>query len=64
VGRLALFFRTLDGRRVGRWDPEARRWAALDDRYVEPLARAFAVARKQAAPDLLTLPLPTPKEGR
>ncbi len=64
VGRLALFYRTLDGRRVGRWDPEARRWAALDDDYVEPLARAFAVARKQAAPDLVTLPLPTPKEGR
>lgn len=64
VGRLALFYRTLDGRRVGRWDPEARRWTALDDAYVEPLARAFAVARKQAAPDLVTLPLPTPKEGR
>ncbi len=64
VGRLALFYRTLDGREVGRWDAEARRWVALPEVYREPLGRAFAVARKQAAPELITVPLPTPREGR
>ena len=60
VGRLALFYRSLDGREVGRWDASARRWVRLPEELREGLDQAFAVARKQAAPELLLLPLPAP----
>ncbi len=60
VGRLALFYRSLDGREVGRWDAATRRWVTLPEAQRGGLDQAFAVARKQAAPELLVLPLPAP----
>lgn len=60
IGRVALFYRTLDGRGAGRWDHRRRRWVALSPRWRSTLDKALRIARKQAAPDLLTLPLPTP----
>lgn len=57
VGRLALFYRTLDGTEAGRWNERTKAWetlagfdAAIDD--------GLAIARKRAAPDLLELPIP------
>ncbi|MBI2384110.1 MAG: DUF3450 domain-containing protein [Gammaproteobacteria bacterium] len=59
VGRIGLYYQTLDGTRSGRWDAKARRWAALPAADRNPLRDAIRVARKLTAPDLLTLPLPT-----
>ncbi len=61
IGRVALFYRSLDGRRLGVWDPEQREWVALPPRWGSALTKALRVARRQAAPDLLTLPLPSPE---
>ncbi|WP_296901163.1 DUF3450 domain-containing protein [Thiohalocapsa sp.] len=58
VGRVALFYRSLDGRQLGIWDTSTGDWETLPARWRQPLAKALRVARKQSAPDILTLPLP------
>lgn len=58
VGRVALFYRSLDGRQLGIWDTSQGAWETLPARWRQPLAKALRVARKQSSPDILTLPLP------
>lgn len=60
VGRIALFYRSLDGTDAGTWDPGSRSWQGLSGDYRGALKQAFAVARKQSAPELLILPLSAP----
>ncbi len=57
AGRVALVYRTLDGSETGFWDRESRAWKTLSREYGEPLMQALRVARKQAPPDLLRLPV-------
>ncbi|MEE4218702.1 MAG: DUF3450 domain-containing protein [Xanthomonadales bacterium] len=58
VGRVALYFQTLDGRLSGYWDTAEQDWVLLDESYNRDLARALRVAQNQVAPQLLQLPLP------
>ena len=57
VGRLALIYQTLDQKTQGVWDKEAKKWVELDDDYRRSITTGLKVARKQTAPELLTLPL-------
>ncbi len=59
VGRIGLYYQTLDGTQSGMWDAKAKKWVELPTRYRNPLREAIRVARKLVAPNLLTLPLPT-----
>jgi hypothetical protein len=63
VGRVALLYQTLDGRETGYWDAAQKAWV-VDDDYRHAVKEGFAVALKQGAPDLLTVPVPAPKESR
>ncbi len=58
VGRLALFYRTLDGAQSGAWD--GRAFGAIDRRYDAYVKRGLAIARRQAPPALLLLPVGSP----
>lgn len=58
VGRVALYFQTLDGRISGYWDTARQDWVLLDESYNRDLARALRVAQNLVAPQLLQLPLP------
>ncbi len=62
IGRVALFYQTLDGNRAGFWNPRQKRWEALPDDYRRPIREGLRIARKEAPPNLLTLPLPTAEE--
>ena len=57
VGRVGLFYLTLDREGAGIWDRANGRWVALDPRYVDTVDYAVRLARKQAPPDLVDLPL-------
>ena len=57
LGRAALYFQTLDRERSGYWDRQGQVWVALDNRHNRSLSQAMRVARSQAAPQLLELPL-------
>jgi hypothetical protein len=61
VGRVALVYQTLDGNETGYWDQEQKKWIRDDD-YRSAVRAALAVAKKEGAPDLLTIPVPSPKE--
>ena len=60
VGRLALIYRTLDGREMGRWNHDEQRWESLPRRYRGAVDQGLRMARRQAPPDLLVLPVPAP----
>ena len=62
VGRIILVYQTLDGKRSGYWDQDERTWKKLSSRYRRPIQQAIRMARKQIAPNLITLPVPAPKE--
>jgi len=58
LGRVGLYYLTLDGRHGGYLDLHRRRWVALGARGREYIRQGLRIARKQAAPALLELPLP------
>ncbi|MDJ0868172.1 MAG: DUF3450 domain-containing protein [Myxococcota bacterium] len=58
VGRLALFYRTLDGAQSGVWN--GRAFEAIDGRFEPHVKRGLAIARRRAPPALLLLPVGSP----
>lgn len=62
LGRVALFYQTLDGSRAGVWNAETGQWDDLSGKYLKPVRDGLRIARKEAAPDLLVLPVPSPEE--
>lgn len=62
-GRLGLYYLTLDHREAGYWDQEAHRWVVLASQYRNDIERGLRIARKQAAPDLLKMPITAPEVG-
>ncbi|MEM7413564.1 MAG: DUF3450 domain-containing protein [Myxococcota bacterium] len=62
-GRIALLYLSLDGEEVGMWDAQARDWRPLDPSYRTDIRNGLRVARKQIAPDLISLPLVQPGPG-
>ena len=63
VGRVALQYQTLDGKETGYWDADSKSFKG-DNSYGEDIKAALKVAKKQAAPDFLTVPLHAPTEAK
>jgi len=61
IGRLGLFYQSLDGKESGQWNPQSQRWEPLSGAYSPAIRRGIRMAREQAAPDLLELPMPAPQ---
>ena len=57
-GRIALVYQSLDEAQSGVWNQDTKSWDALDDNYRSAIRQGLRIARKQAAPDLIRLPLP------
>ncbi len=57
VGRIALFYQTLDGEESGYWTASAKGWKPLPDSYNSSIKQGIRVASNQLAPQLLNLPL-------
>jgi hypothetical protein len=60
VGRISLMFLSLDGERLGIWDQKAKEWKPLDAEYRGKLNTALRIAREQAAPSLIKIPVAAP----
>ncbi|MEM6532009.1 MAG: DUF3450 domain-containing protein [Myxococcota bacterium] len=60
VGRIVLLYMTVDGEEAGRWDNAARKWQTVDSAYFNEIRKGLRIARKQAAPDLMRLPVSAP----
>jgi archaellum component FlaC len=57
VGRTALIFATRDGSQLGIWHKQSRQWQPLPDSYRSEITKGLRMAKKQLAPDLLSLPV-------
>lgn len=64
LGRLGLYYLTLDQSQAGHWDKSEKAWRKLDDSYRSSILQGLRIAKKQAAPDLLEVPVPAPEEAR
>ena len=64
VGRVALFYKTLDDAELARWNQKNRTWEVIDSSFVSPIKKALSIAREQAAPDLLLLPIDAPENAQ
>ena len=60
IGRIALIYQTRDGEQAGYWNRANKTWQPLASSYHASIKKGFKIARKQSAPDLLTIPLPPP----
>jgi hypothetical protein len=63
-GRIALVYQSLDQADAGVWNRETRSWDSLDSSYRSAIRQGLRIARKQAAPDLIRLPLPVATDAR
>ena len=61
IGRVILIHQTLDGKIAKAWDQKSRSWQELSDAYRVAIRDGVKIAKKQSAPDLLTLPVPAPE---
>lgn len=64
IGRVTLIYQTLDGKEAGIWNQKEGNWNLLPDDYRRSVTQGLRIARKQAAPDLLRLPIPAPEAAQ
>ncbi len=57
VGRLALFYRTLDGRSAGVFNPASGVYHSLSDDAVDDITHAFTIVRRESAAKMVALPV-------
>ena len=57
VGRLLITFQTLDGNLSGLWNKESTTWEILPSEYNRSIHQGLQVAKKQAPPELIKLPV-------
>ncbi len=57
LGRISLFFKTLDGKTVGRWDPAHETWRPLPETHKRPIQDAMDMAAKHRSVEVVTLPV-------
>lgn len=62
TGRLAIYYQTPDGRESGYWDRSSRGWVTLPSSDNAALRDGMRIARKQAAPELIRLPVPAARD--
>ncbi|MGB0919945.1 MAG: DUF3450 domain-containing protein [Alphaproteobacteria bacterium] len=61
VGRITFIYQTLDGEESGVWNVKTRSWDTLDSDYTSSIRQGLRIANKQAAPDLMILPVAGPE---
>lgn len=64
VGRVGLYYQSLDGRYSGYWNQSAGSWLPLDGGDRLAIRQGLRVARQQVAPELLRLQIPVPESGQ
>ena len=62
VGRIALLYQTLDGKRTGWWHPGLEEWKELPGSYATPIKNGIKIANKQLTSGLFQVPIWIPSE--
>jgi biopolymer transport protein ExbB len=64
LGRVALYYLTLDGHEAAIWDPEGKQWRLLQGGYRSAVRDGLKIALERAAPEVLVLPVPAVAGGQ
>jgi hypothetical protein len=64
VGRMLLAYQTADGSETGFWNKNSREWETLPDEYRRSINDGLRIARKQAAPQMLKMPVPAAEQAQ
>ena len=60
IGRINLIYQSMDGKNTGYWNHTKKQWLNLPSTYNKSVRKGIRMARKQLAPDLIKLPIPSP----
>lgn len=63
-GRITLVYQTTDGAETGVWNKHAENFELLDSSYNSHIKYGIRMARKQAAVDMVVLPVSGPEDAR
>jgi len=61
LGRVARFYRSLDGEYVGRWSRQSESWEPLSQEWSRSLKKAADMVEQEQAVDLVDLPIGGPE---
>jgi hypothetical protein len=61
IGRVGLFYQSLDGSITARYNPANKTWEDLGSEYRKSIREGLKMARKQMAPQLIKLPIQSPE---
>ena len=62
LGRLAMFYQSLDGESVGWYDNQTKRWEPIDDSFVRSIRKGLAMARGETIVKLIQVPIGAVKQ--
>lgn len=62
LGRLAMFYQSLDGESVGWWNNQAKTWEPIDDSFARGIRRALGMARGERIVELIQVPIGAVKQ--
>ena len=60
TGRISLAYQTLDGQKLGVWNAQTNQFDELDSSYKSKIMMGIRIAREQAAPQLIKVPVAAP----
>jgi len=57
LGRVAMYYQSLDGLEVGQWNQESQKWEQLSKNFERDVRYALEMARRERTANLIQLPL-------
>jgi len=60
TGRISLVYQSLDGQQIGFWNTQTQQFEELDSSYKSKVMMGIRIAREQAAPQLIKVPVAAP----
>ncbi len=57
LGRLAMFYQTLDAEKIGMWSSQSGKWEPLSQDFSQAIRHALEMARRERTVQLIQLPL-------
>lgn len=56
-GRVAMFYISLDGKKIGWWNGQNRAWESLPGKFEREINRALQMAKRERTIDLINIPV-------